>query len=604
MAGVRKLKWDTTFKQLATTLSAGAALASIASYMATRNTAPSSAAAAGLAAVEVSRIDLSPAADTAYSLGDTLHITTLAADAHGQALRAAAVHWTVDDPSVAQVDSTGQVVVRGPGVTGVTVAIGGRAGRARIWVLPRVTALAIAGDSVIRIPEGTTLELHAVASDARGNKIHPSGLGWSVGDVEVAAIDSAGMLRGLAPGTTTIAVATAGLAAERRVEVMPVPASITLTAGADQRAAAGQRLPVPVAVQVVSRSGRPVAGVVVRFDPSAGVGRVEPDSATTDGHGVAVSRWTLGPLPGRQRLAVEVAGIDSALTVAAEADPTPSNTRITMQSDSIVAGAGTTVAGPVAVQVTDSSGVVLADVPVAWRALDGGSFALGDARTDSLGVARAQWHLGPRAGRQRAKVQVGNARTLPPFALSATATAGVATSIVVVSGDAQRGLVGSALARGVVLRALDSLGNPVSGVPIRLSTKAGKVDSMVRTGTGGVASVSWTLGGKAGAARLMARLDGKADSVAITATGRPGAAKTIELVGVPGSGTAGRALPKAVQIVVRDRFGNPVPKVAVRFTVAVGKSSPLQGVTDSAGRVVTHWTLGPKRGKQLLIASV
>src|SRR5512147_223712 len=109
MAGARKLQWSTTFKGVATLLSATAATVSIASFVAGRQSAPDSTEVAGLAAVEVSRIDLSPAADTAYALGDTLHITTLAADAHGQALRAAAVHWSVDDPAVAQVDSAGQV---------------------------------------------------------------------------------------------------------------------------------------------------------------------------------------------------------------------------------------------------------------------------------------------------------------------------------------------------------------------------------------------------------------------------------------------------------------------------------------------------------------
>ena len=105
----------------------------------------------------------------------------MAADAHGQALHAAAVHWSADDPTVAEVDSTGQVVARGVGVTSVTVAIGGRAGRARIWVLPRVTALAVEGDSVIRVAEGEAVTLQAAASDARGNRIPPTGPALDVG---------------------------------------------------------------------------------------------------------------------------------------------------------------------------------------------------------------------------------------------------------------------------------------------------------------------------------------------------------------------------------------------------------------------------------------
>ncbi len=501
MAIARKAKLDTTFKGAAALLSAGAALVSILSYMASRNEPANAAPTAGLAAVEVSRIELSPASDTAYSLGDTLHITTTAADAHGQALRAMAVHWSVNDPAIAQVDSTGQVVARAPGVTDVTVAIGGRAGRARIWVLPRVTALAIEGDSVIRIAEGTSVTLRALASDARGNRVAPAGMTWTASDAAVATIDSAGALHGIAPGTTTLTLTAAGLAAERRVEVVPVPASITLMSGGDQRAAAGQRLPAVVSVQVVSRSGRPVPGASVRFDPGATAGATEPDTVTTDNRGIAEARWRLGPFPGRQRLAVEVAGIDSALVVVAEADPTPRNAVITLLTDSLAGEAGTPLGEPVVVHVADSSGLALSDVPVVWTALDGGAFSLADARTDSLGEARAHWRLGPKAGRQRAKVQVGNPRTTPPFALTARAAAGTVAAIGVVSGDAQRGVVGTPLARAVVVRATDSLGNPVSGVPIYLRPRTGKADSVVRTGGDGLASATWTLGTSAGPMR-------------------------------------------------------------------------------------------------------
>jgi hypothetical protein len=604
MAIRRNTKWDSTFKAVAALLSGGAALVSILSFVASHRESQDSARMAGLAAAEVSRIDLSPAADTAYAIGDTLHITTMAADAHGQALHAATVHWSVDDPSIAEVDSTGQVVARGAGVTSVTVAIGGRAGRARIWVLPRTTALAIEGDSTMRVAEGAGLALVAAASDARGNRIPPKGLRWASADAAVATIDSTGTLRGVIPGSTTITVAGAGLAAERRVEVIPVPASMTLTSGADQRGAAGQRLLDPVSVQVVSRSGRPVPGVMVRFGTVPATGVLDPDSAMTDARGVATTRWTLAPQPGRQRLTALVAGIDSAMAVGAEADPTARSTRIVLLTDSLAGEVGRALDGPVAIQVTDTSGLALADLPVSWTALDGGAFSLADSRTDSLGEAHAHWRLGPKSGRQRARVQVGNPRTLPPVPLSARASAGEATSIVVLSGDAQRGAVGSALAHPVVFRTTDSLGNGVSGLSLHLRAQTGVVDSAVETGADGKASVRWTLGNAAGPVRLVARVASRVDSAVVTATALPGAAKTLYFSSAPASGVAGRALSKPVQVIVRDRFGNPIPKVTVGFAVPAGKVLPAQAVTDASGRAATSWTLGPKRGKQALTATV
>lgn len=604
MARVRNVEWDTKIKLLATVLSGGAALASILSFVAGRRSAHDSATAAGLAAAEVTRIALSPATDTAYSLGDTLHFTTVAADAHGQVLHAASVHWTVDNPTVAAVDSAGQVVALAPGETTVTVAIGGRAGRARIWVQPRMIELAIIGDSIIPIAEGTALELRAMGSDARGNWLDPADAVWSGGDAEIAVIDTAGNLRAVAPGMTTISVAAAGLAAERQILVTPVPTSLTLMGGATQRAAAGQKVPEAVTVQVVSRSGRPVPNARVRFDPSADMGGVDPEYRTTDSLGLAATHWTLGPTPGRQHLAIVVTGIDSAMTVIAEADPIPGRTRIAVSPDTFLAEVGTALPEPLVVQVTDTSGVVLTDLPVTWTALDGGSIIQTNVRTDSMGMVQAHWLLGPRAGRQRARVQVGNPRSLPPLEVSAAAEAGTAVAVEVVSGNSQSGSVGSALKRAVTMRAVDSLGNPVSGVPIRLSAKAGATDSLVETGEDGRASVRWTLGESAGSARLVARLTPKGDSAVVTATARAGSSKTIKFVGAPSSGTAGRAISKTIRIVVTDRFGNPVPKATVRFSVHAGKASPSQGVTDSAGRLSTKWTLGPKAGKQSLTATI
>jgi len=605
MATARKMKWDSTFKGVAALLSGGAALVSILSFVASRREAQDSARMAGMATPEVSRIDLSPAADTAYALGDTLHITTLAADAHGQALHAAAVHWSVDDPAVAEVDSTGQVVAKGTGVTSVTVAIGGRAGRAGIWVLPRATALTIEGDSTIRVAEGTALVLQAGARDARGNRIPPTGLHWASADGAVAAIDSTGTLRGVIPGSTTVTLTGAGLAAERLVEVIPVPATMTLTAGADQRGAAGQRLPDPVSVQVVSRSGRPVPNVMVRFAaaPAAG-GALDPDSLATDARGIATTRWTLALLPGRQRLTALVAGIDSAMVVTAEADPTAKNTRMALLSDSLTGEVGSMLERPVAIQVTDSGGLALADVPVSWTALDGGAFSQADARTDSLGEAHAHWRLGPRAGRQRARAQVGNPRTLAPFTFSAVASAGAVTSFVTASGEAQRGIVGMALSHAVVFRATDSLGNGVPGVPVHLRAQTGTVDSVALTGADGTASVRWTLGNAAGPVRLVARVAARDDSAVVTAKALPGAARTLYFASAPSSGVAGRALAKPVQVIVRDRYGNPLPKVTVGFRASAGKVMPAEAMTDASGRAATTWTLGPKHGKQSLTATV
>jgi len=605
-AGTRfRLEWDTTIKRLAALLSAGAAGVSILSFLAGRGTTGSRAAVGALAAeVELARLEVTPLADTAFALGDTLPLTALAADARGLALTARSVHWMSDDSTVATVDSAGQVVARGPGVTSVTVAAGSRAARARIWVLPRVAELAFEGDSVLRLAEGETRRLSVVARDARGHRIPAPGLQWSTADREIAVADTSGVIRAVAPGSTTLAVAVAGLLVQSPVEVVPVPTSLALVAGAEQRASAGQRLGAPITLQVVSRSGRPVPNAVVRFEAGSG-GRAEPDSAVTDARGLARTIWVLGPIPGRQRLAALVAPIDSPLVALAEADPVPANTRITILGDSLAGMVSASAADPVAIQVTDSTGAALADLPVAWIALDGGSFAALDTRTDTLGQARAIWTFGTRAGRQRARIQVGNPRTMPPLRLAATVRAAPPVALRLVSGGGQRGVAGMPLARPVVLQAVDSFGNPVAGATIRLATPAGgAADSLVETGPNGQASVRWTLSVTSGPTSLVARLAGSKATLEIPATAEPAAPAKLRVAPVPPTGIAGRVLPQPVQVTVTDRFGNPVPKVTVTFQPSAGRVSPLRGVTDERGVAATRWTLGFSAGKQNLTALV
>jgi hypothetical protein len=595
--------WDSHIKRAAALLSGGAALVSILSFLVGRRSAPE--IVAGMPVVEVDRLELLPASDTAFALGDTLRLTALAADARGMAVLPTRIQWQTDDSAVAVVDSTGRVQARGTGRTLVAVAAGGRMARAVVWVLPRVTELIIAGDSVLRVAEGGSLPLQVAARDARGNRIPAPGLRVTVADEATAALDSNGHLRAITPGSTTVSATFGDLLVQRRIEVVTVPASLTLSGGGGQRAATGGRLPAPVAVQVVSRSGRPVPQVRVLFDGSGSGGQLTPDTATSDSAGVARVHWTLGARPGRQQILAAVAGIDSPLVVTAEADPLPAATRVSVQADSLVGRVVETLAQPVAVQLTDTSGVALGDVPVAWEALDGGEAVAVSARTDSLGVAQARWTLGRRAGRQRLQVRVGNPRSIPPRIVTAEARPGAARQLTISAGNDQKGTVGKPIPREVVLVVSDSLGNPIGDVPVqfrRVGRAAG--DSVIRSGSDGRIHLRWTLPRSAGLDGFTARLPGGADSARVLATARPGAVDTVRFIDPPATAVAGRPAATTVRLRVTDRHGNPVPAASVVLGATAGKLSRTRATTDSNGVVAARWTPGAAAGTQTLTATV
>jgi hypothetical protein len=315
--------------------------------------------------------------------------------------------------------------------------------------------------------------------------------------------------------------------------------------------------------------------------------------------------WRLGDLPGRQQLTIAVAGVSVAPALGAEADPVAANAKVELITMAAGGEVGDTLRDGVAVRVTDSLGMALADVPVAWSALDGGTLTAVSARTDSLGEARATWRLGSKAGRQRARVQVGNARTLPPLTAVAAASAGEAASVVLKSGDRQLGAVGTALKLPIVLRTVDRYGNAVPGEVVRLEPAAGRLaDSSVTTDSAGQTKVLWTLGRPAGLQRMVVRLAGDTVETEVTALARPGKPAKLAFVSPPETARPGRPLPKPLVVQVTDAYGNPLGGQTVVFKPSSGSVTPARGLTDADGRATVRWTPGPKSKKPELAGAV
>ncbi|MBI3081892.1 MAG: Ig-like domain-containing protein [Gemmatimonadetes bacterium] len=472
-----------------------------------------------------------------------------------------------------------------------------------VIVHQRVATVAISGDTLIRLPEGERVPLVAAALDARGFRVRDRAPSWSSSDSTVAALDSAGQLTARAPGRATITAAVGGYSARALVEVVLAPASIVLESGDAQRVPAGRKLPRLVVVRVLSRGGRPVTNTLVRARPEDADGGVEPAERATDAAGRVRASWTLSPRPGRQRLMVSVEGLDTVLTAAAEADPVPGNTKIEVSGAPPAGRVATPLGAPVTIRVTDSLGLRLGDVPVSWQALDDGTVEPEADRTDSLGEARARWTLGPRAGTQRTRVQIGNPRTMPPFVVTASAAAGDAATARVAAGNGQRGPVGKVLPREIVILATDRLGNPVRGTPVRARPAGGSVaDSVVASDSTGRARFRWTLGRQAGAQRLELRAGGVDSMVVVTARATPLAAANLQFQNPPATATRARAA--AITALVTDAYGNPVPDVPVTFSAAAGTLSASRVMTDDRGRATTRWIPGAASGAGVLTAVV
>lgn len=589
------------FKATAALVSVLAALTSIVNFALSADDSPRSSD-------DVAWVAIMPREDTVASINDTVRFTATIADEHGAVITGTRLLWSTDNPAIATVNERGQVTARGAGSTMVTAAVGGRVGRARVVVRPAAAHVTILADGETRLAEDEHRSLGVRVTDARGFVIGDRPVLLQLADTSVAGLDSAGALVGRLPGRTVVFATVDDIRDSSTVVVSARPGTLLRADEDTLRAPAGRPLRQPVSVRVLSRRDRPVGDVLVRFAPAdaEGAGRAAPDSARTDASGRASVVWTLGAAPGRQRLTVSADGVERALTVIADAEPLAENTRYVAPAGELVAPAGAPLGQPVVVRVTDTLGRPLVEVPIVWSVDPGMGVveALG-ARTDSLGVARARWTLGPRSGRQRLRVHAGRARVVPPLVLTATAGAGAPASVTVISGASQRGRVGAALPARVRLRVRDAAGNPVPGARVRVKAMAGAVaDTIALTDSAGMAAVVWTLGPRAGAQELVLRAEGIVRPVPVAAVGRAAAPANLEFIGAPAGAVAGRALPSPVQVLVTDAYGNPVSDAQVSFAPRAGSATPRVRMTDASGRASSRWTLGRDAGTQILVAAV
>jgi hypothetical protein len=528
---------------------------------------------------------LTPRADTLRALGDSAIIIATVTDGRGAALVGASLHWRSSDSSVASVDSAGTIIARAPGRATIEARVKDITASAPVLVRQVPVAIEFGADSSLRMPDGDTAWLRLRVIDARRHLVKGLHATLVSSDSNVVRVDSLGVVAALRPGRATIIAGAADLRATLPVEVVLTPSTIVSPRGDGQRGLAGKPLTEPVVVQVLTRSGQPVPGVSLSLSTEHGEGAVAPATATTDAQGRVRTQWTLGTRAGVQRLFARASVLDSALTVFADADPAPGNARIEVLTTEL---RGTVAGGtdqPARIRVTDTAGVALASVRVAWSTPDGGTVA-GSPQTDSAGYAEAAWTLGRRAASQRLLAQVGNARFTPATTIRAKAEPAAPSIVVLGAGGAQSATAGRPLAKPIILAVRDSLGNGVPGIAVRVIASAGSVsDSVVTSGPDGAATVRWTLGTKAGAQRLELRM-GEAARVIVPATARPGTATQVVLAAKK-SGTSGA---QRVTAQVTDEHGNVIRDAPLAFSAAAGTLNKSRVTSDGEGRAVVTWT--------------
>lgn len=255
------------------------------------------------------------------------------------------------------------------------------------------------------------------------------------------------------------------------------------------------------------------------------------------------------------------------------------NTPITLTAQAFNVYAGTGVAG---VPVTFSDGG------------KGGTFNPATVTTNSSGNATTSYNL-PKTSGAVSIVASSNGYTAATF--SETALAGAPATINTVTGFNQSGTVGTTLPDPIVAKVLDAYGNIVTNAAVTFADSGlnGTFQpNPALSGNNGQASTSFTLPTVAKANFSLTATSGSAAPATFPETSVAGAPASMTISGGnKQTGTHGTELPKALQVGVKDQYGNAVSNVTVSFSDngAGGTFSTLAAVTNGGGQAGTYYTL-------------
>jgi protocatechuate 3,4-dioxygenase beta subunit len=374
------------------------------------------------------------------------------------------------------------------------------------------------------------------------------------------------------------------------------PHDVVVASGDAQTGPAGTAATDSLAAKVLDQYGNPVAGATVQWAVAAGAGTVSPASGTSDSTGVARTRLTLGTRPGANAVTATVAGIAAATFRATAVAGAPASLVI-VSGDAQTGVVGSYLANPLTVRALDAFGNPVAGAAVTWGAATGaGTFDAATATTDASGLASSRWALGQHPGAVSATASVAGAGAV---SFSATATVGAAASLVAISGDGQRAVVGTHAPDSLVVKLTDSYANPVAGATVHWATTTNGAQlrpADALTNAQGLAATQLTVSATSGSNAVTATVGGLA-AVGFTATGMADVAATIEASGGSAkSGAVGSTVTLAVKAL--DAYGNAASGAVVEWTVKGGGGSFVQPVTTSGpdGFATATWVLGTQAG--------
>jgi len=165
------------------------------------------------------RLVISPKTDTLKALGASRTLSVSGRNSSGATVAVSGVTWTSLNRSIAEVNTSGNVVARAVGTALIVASANGFApDTARIVVRQDVASISVSGaQSPLQV--GQSVQLSATVRDANNNAISGASVSWSTSNSSVATVSSSGLVRGVSAGSATITASSGGVSASTTIRV-------------------------------------------------------------------------------------------------------------------------------------------------------------------------------------------------------------------------------------------------------------------------------------------------------------------------------------------------------------------------------------------------
>lgn len=551
----RPMAWQSSIPSVAT-VNASGLLTALAAGQTTVSVIVDGKVASQLMTVVVpspTTLNILPGSAT-LSVGAQVTLRGEVRDQLGKVMTGLTPTWGSSNAAIASVDAAGGVTGVANGSATINAALGGLRATAAVTVTAVAAASVTITPATLTIDPGATLGLTATVKDAAGNVLPNRPVTWTSSAPTVATVSSAGVISGVAQGSTTISATHDGKTGTAVVTVnasTPSPAqTVTVTLGSPTLDVSQTTV---ATAQVRDASGTLITGRPIAFASSNAL------VATVNGNGLvtAVSAGTVSIS----------ATIDGKTGYAGLTVTPPQNLPVAR----VVLSAPTT-----SLRVTASTlvGVKLYDVnnreltgrPLAWSSSNATRLTIstdGRATGVSSGAATVSATSEGKTGALGFTVFTGEAPApAPVFAVALTPNASSLNP-------------GQTTQVNAVLT--DSIGGVLSGRTITWSSSNTAVATVSQSGL--VSAIA------AGNAQISANSEGKTGSTTITVVSVPVTATTVTVSLGSTSLQAGQTTQASA--VQRDQNGNQVGE-----PVFIWSSSNTAVATVSSSGLVTAVGIG------------